>query len=61
MNSKKKVELTQDEQDRFEDAMKKPEFRKMFFEYMDEIRDPQNRKLYEAELAKYEKQLKSWF
>ena len=53
-----KIEMTTEEKERFSKAMEKPEFKKLFFDYMDEIQDPTNRALYDQELQKYEKQLK---
>merc|ERR1712189_124628 len=39
------------------DAMQKPEFRELLFDYVKEIQDPANREQYESELKKYEEQL----
>ena len=36
--------MTDEEKTRLAEAMKKPEFKKLFFEYMDEISDPQKMK-----------------
>jgi dynein assembly factor 2, axonemal len=36
--------------------MKKPEFAKLFMDYMEEISDPENRKLYEQELEQMERE-----
>ncbi|CAD5118944.1 DgyrCDS7619 [Dimorphilus gyrociliatus] len=51
-----KLDLTKDEVDRFTNAFKNEEFRKMFVEYASEIADPENRKKYEEEIAQMEKE-----
>ncbi|XP_017480917.1 PREDICTED: protein kintoun-like isoform X1 [Rhagoletis zephyria] len=48
------LDITKEEFARIEDALKKEEFRKLFFEYCEEIQDPENRKLYEAEIKQFE-------
>lgn len=40
--------------ERFQESFKDKEFRKLFFDYMDEISDPNNRALYEKEIAMLE-------
>ena len=54
---RKKIDMTDEEKSRFAEAMKKPEFKKLFFEYMDEISDPQNRKAHAEAILQYEQQL----
>lgn len=49
-------ELTKEDIDRFSDALKDKEFRKLFSEYCEEIQDPANRALYESEITELEKQ-----
>ncbi|XP_054737492.1 protein kintoun [Anastrepha obliqua] len=48
------LDITKEEFSRIEDALKKEEFRKLFFEYCEEIQDPENRKLYEQEIKQFE-------
>eukprot|EP00833_Pecoramyces_ruminatium_P004538 jgi/Orpsp1_1/1178570/evm.model.c7180000065892.2 len=48
--------ITRDELNKFKEAMKKDEFKKLFFDYLDEISDPVNRKKYEEEIALLEKE-----
>ncbi|CAB4017983.1 Hypothetical predicted protein, partial [Paramuricea clavata] len=48
------LNMTEEEMERFEKAMKSEEFRKMFAEYAKEISDPENRKKYEEEIAQLE-------
>lgn len=55
---KDKIEMTDDEKTRFAEAMKKPEFKKLFFEYMDEISDPEKRRAHAESILQYEEQLK---
>ncbi|CAD7014325.1 unnamed protein product [Ceratitis capitata] len=50
----KYLDITKEEFSRIEDALKKEEFRKLFFEYCEEIQDPNNRKLYEQEIKQFE-------
>jgi hypothetical protein len=40
-----KIEYTQGETENFKKAFDDPEFRRMFTEYMDEMQDPNNRKV----------------
>ena len=54
---KKKFEelnMTRDEIERFSEAMKKEEFRKLLVEYAEEISDPKNREIYEREISQLE-------
>lgn len=46
--------LTEEEVDRFKEAMKKEEFRKLLCGYAQEISNPENKKRYEEELTKLE-------
>lgn len=50
----KELNLTSEEVNRFSEALKKEEFRKLLVEYANEISDPANRKLYEEEIEKLE-------
>lgn len=52
----KDLDLTRDEVERFGNALKDKEFRKLFAEYVEEIQDPENRKLYQKEIAELEKE-----
>nr|XP_054759024.1 protein kintoun-like [Lytechinus pictus] len=49
------LDVTADEVQRIEKALKNEEFRKLFVEYAQEISDPENRKKYEEELAELER------
>lgn len=48
------LNLTQDEIKRFTEAMQKPEFKELLFEYAQEISDPENRARYEMEIRQME-------
>jgi dynein assembly factor 2, axonemal len=52
----KDLNLTNDELQRFSDALKNDEFRKLFIEYAEELNDPENRELYEKEIRAVEQQ-----
>ncbi|KAJ3343755.1 Translation factor guf1 mitochondrial [Gonapodya sp. JEL0774] len=52
--TKDELNVTRDELERIQKALEKEEFKKMFFDYVKEISDPENRKLYEEELSKME-------
>ena len=39
------LEITSEEMERFKDSMKNDEFKKLFFDYMNEISDPNNKKV----------------
>jgi dynein assembly factor 2 len=56
MQSKEEFQMTTDELKKFEESMKNPEFKKLFFDYMQEISDPKNRELYEKELEQLERE-----
>ncbi|XP_062137351.1 protein kintoun [Drosophila sulfurigaster albostrigata] len=51
-----KLDIDKDEFERIRKALDNEEFRKLFFDYVDEIQDPENRKLYEQEIAQLEKE-----
>lgn len=51
-----KVDISKAEFDRITEAFKKEEFRKLFFDYVEEIQDPANRKIYEEEITQLEKE-----
>ncbi|XP_011410286.1 PREDICTED: protein kintoun-like [Amphimedon queenslandica] len=48
--------MTQDEANRLVEALKKEEFRKLLAEYAEEISNPENKRLYEEEIAKLEQE-----
>lgn len=50
------LNVTQDELNSIGEALKKEEFRKLLCDYVQEIQNPENRKLYEEELTELEKQ-----
>jgi len=50
------LNMTKDELNRFSEAMKKEEFRKLLVEYAEEISDPKNRELYEKEITALEEE-----
>ena len=56
--SKKFAELkmTKEEVEKFTEAMKKEEFRKLLIEYAEELSDPKNRELYEKEISLLEEE-----
>jgi len=56
MMGKDDFKITKEEFNKFKEAMKKDEFKKLFFDYLDEISDPQNRQKYEEEIAMLEKE-----
>ena len=51
-NEKEKFQMTKEEEKKLTDAMQKPEFRELLFDYVKEIQDPANKQQYEAELKK---------
>ena len=55
-NSNKKLNLSKNEVNRIENALKDKEFVKLLGEYANELRDPENRKRYEEEIAKMEEE-----
>lgn len=52
----RELNLSKDEVDRIGDALRKPEFRKLFADYVEELQDPENKKLYEQEIIELEKE-----
>lgn len=52
----KGLDLSSDEVQKFSDAFKNEEFRKLFMEYAEELNDPKNRELYEQEIRAVEAQ-----
>lgn len=50
------LNMTKDELNRFSEAMKKEEFRKLLVEYAEELSDPVNRAQYEKEIAQLEEE-----
>ena len=57
MASMEKLEdlnMTQEELERLTEALKQDEFKKLFFEYVEEISNPENRALYENEIRQLE-------
>lgn len=55
-NKLKDLNLTNEEVQRFSDAFKNDEFRKLFMEYAEELNDPKNRELYEKEIRAAEEE-----
>lgn len=52
----KELNLSRDEVNRLGEALQKPEFRKLFTDYVEELQDPKNKKLYEEEITQLEKE-----
>jgi dynein assembly factor 2 len=50
------LNVTRDEVTRIGEALKQKEFRQMLIDYCEEIRDPENRKIYESEITQLEKE-----
>lgn len=50
------MEVTGDELKRLTSAFRDPQFKSMFADYVDEITDPENRKIYESELIQLERE-----
>jgi dynein assembly factor 2 len=50
------LEVTRDELDNISKCMKQDEFRRLLVEYAEEVNDPENRKLYEAEITQLERE-----
>lgn len=48
------LNLTHDELQRFEKALRQPEFRKLLVEYAEEISNPESRAKYEADIKRLE-------
>lgn len=49
------LDISRDELDKIGEALKEKEFRNLFAEYIEEITDPANKKLYEEEITQFEK------
>lgn len=56
MKDWEKLNVTRDEVNKIGEALKHKEFRELFNDYCEEIRDPENLKLYETELTQLEKE-----
>ncbi|XP_044753991.1 protein kintoun [Coccinella septempunctata] len=52
----KELDLSRDEIDRLGEALKKDEFRKLLIDYVNEVQDPKNQKLYEDEITELERE-----
>uniref|UniRef100_A0A6P4FKZ8 Protein kintoun n=1 Tax=Drosophila rhopaloa TaxID=1041015 RepID=A0A6P4FKZ8_DRORH len=50
------LDISKEEFNRIREALSQEEFRKLFFEYVEEIQDPENRKIYEEEITQLEKE-----
>ncbi|XP_025601810.2 protein kintoun [Athalia rosae] len=50
------LDVTKEELDTLTDCLKKEEFRKLLFEYAEEVTNPENKKLYEKEITQLEKE-----
>ncbi|EDV59631.1 protein kintoun [Drosophila erecta] len=51
-----RLDISKDEFNRIQEAFGQEEFRKLFFDYVEEIQDPENRKIYEEEITQLEKE-----
>lgn len=52
----KDMDLSRDEVERLANAMKDEQFKKLFFDYVDELQDPENVKIYQNEITQLEKE-----
>ncbi|GJQ85312.1 hypothetical protein Trydic_g12626 [Trypoxylus dichotomus] len=52
----KDLDITRDEVERFGEALKDKEFRKLLNEYVEELQNPENQKVYQQEITKLEKE-----
>lgn len=52
----KELDLSRDEVERIGEALKKPEFRKLLIDYVEELQDPKNKQLYQEEITLLEKE-----
>lgn len=52
----KDLNLSRDEVNRIGEALQKPEFRKLLTDYVEELQDPKNKKIYEEEITQLEKE-----
>lgn len=50
------LEISREELETITDHLKKDEFRKLLIEYAEEVSDPENRRIYEKEIAQLEKE-----
>ncbi|XP_057326040.1 protein kintoun [Microplitis mediator] len=50
------LEVTREEFDKLSECLKKEDFRKLFIEYAEEVSKPENRKLYQEEIIKLERE-----
>ncbi|KAF2881948.1 hypothetical protein ILUMI_24221 [Ignelater luminosus] len=55
-DSFKELNLTRDEVERITDALKDKKFRQLLTEYVDEVRDPENQRLFQKEITQLEKE-----
>nr|XP_023018354.1 protein kintoun [Leptinotarsa decemlineata] len=55
-NKLKELDLTSEEVNCIGEALKKPEFRKLLTDYVEELQDPKNKILYEQEITQLEKE-----
>ncbi|BFG04303.1 protein kintoun [Drosophila madeirensis] len=55
-HNEERADISKDEFEAFREALSKEEFRKLFFDYVDEVQDPENRKIYEQEITQLEKE-----
>lgn len=56
MTSLEEEGITRTEFEQISELLKNEDFRKLFFDYCEEINDPENKKLYEKELIEFEKE-----
>lgn len=52
----KEMDLSRDEVHRLTNALKDDKFKQLFFDYVDELQDPENRKIYQREITQLEKE-----
>lgn len=52
----KDMDLSRDEVERLTNALKDEQFKKLFFDYVDELHDPENRRIYQSEIVQLEKE-----
>lgn len=52
----KEMDLSRDEVHRLTNALKDDQFKKLFFDYVDELQDPENRRIYQTEIVQLEKE-----
>ncbi|XP_001360324.3 protein kintoun isoform X1 [Drosophila pseudoobscura] len=56
LHNEERADITKDEFEAIREALSKEEFRKLFFDYVEEVQDPENRKIYEQEITQLEKE-----